>query len=169
MRWNLYKYVRSLHNARQGQNLHFCGARPLECPGAGFGGGPGGQDVIDDKDIAARHQGRFRNPEGALHIAAPSLGGIHGALALGGPGTLQRTDRQGPGCPPRQGAGQLRSLVVAPPSEPEAMQRHRHDQIGICQKGPAAALQPMGEARHQFQPVRMLQRQNGPAAGLVVN
>ena len=48
------------------------------------------------------------------------------------------------------------------------MQRHRYDQIAAVDQAAPGPLQPQGEARHQIQPVGMLERQDRSAAGFVI-
>ena len=108
------------------------------------------------------------NLEGAQHVAAAGLGGAHGALAGGVAGAHQSEKNGRFAAAAGERAGKLRRLVVAPPPEPERMQRHGQDHVRFVQEGTAAAVQPATEAGHQIEPVAVLERQDGPSAGFVV-
>lgn len=165
---DLYKRFGRLHNTRQSQNPHPRGPRLPKRPGASFGRRSGGQNIVDQQDIAVRHLPRVWNPECAPHIAPPSTGGQHRTLTFRGPGSLQCPNRNRFGGPPAQRARQLRGLVVAALPEPDGMQRHRNDQVAAVQKPRTGAFQPIRKTRHQVQPVGMFERQNRRAAIFVI-
>lgn len=56
-------------------------ARPFQSPGAGFRGGAGGQNIVEQQEAFSRYPGRIGNPESALHIAPARLGRSHRTLA----------------------------------------------------------------------------------------
>jgi len=129
---------------------------------------PGGHDIVHQQDMFSRHPRPLRHLEGAHYIAPPRLGRRHGALAGGGTAADQSGGVQGQTGAAEKGAGQLRRLIVTPPPKPEAMQRYRHDQVAARDQISPSPLQPLAEARHQIQPVGMLERQNGRAANFVI-
>jgi hypothetical protein len=48
------------------------------------------------------------------------------------------------------------------------MQRHRHHHIAVFKRSAASPAQPAGEAGHQLEAVGMLERQDHPAAMIVI-
>lgn len=58
---------------------------------------------------------------------------------------------------PCDGAGQQRRLVEAPREQPQRMQRHRKDKIGIIEKLRAGARHPAAENRSALEPVAIFE------------
>ena len=142
----LYKHVRGLHNAGQGQHMHLFGAPPVS--------GPGRRLRRSRRWSAHRPAASMRcpgdpcrigNPESAQHIAPPRLGARpwRPGWGWGGCGPAPRVRKRVP--IPRQPARQFRRLVVAPPPEPHRMQRHRHDQVAVSSS--ARPLRPSQRAK----------------------
>lgn len=166
---NLYKRFGRFHNAGQRQDLDLGRPGPFQRPGTGLGGRPGGQHIIHNQNVSPGHKSGFRSPKGAQNIAAPASGRGHGALARGRSAALQRLDRDRLGGSPGERPRQFRGLIIPAPPQPQTVQRHGHDQVCLGQKRPPCSFQPVGKARHQLQPVSMLESENGAAAGLVIS
>jgi len=49
----LYRSFGTLHNAREGQNLHLGRPGPFQRPGAGIRRDPSGEHIVHHEDIAA--------------------------------------------------------------------------------------------------------------------
>jgi hypothetical protein len=162
--------LRAVHTG-QHKRVHSGSTRSEEWARAGFQRRPGGVDIIDEQDpptcnlcpVARRHD------KCATDIALP-LRGVQPALGRRGTVTLQqvRAELCRASRFTRESAGQQGRLVEAPSPEPQPVQWHRRDQVGIHHQFTSRPRQPASEGRRTMGPVAMLEAGDQITADIVV-
>ncbi len=157
------------HGSSQHANIHRCRTGFQKGIGAGPQRGAGGEHIIDQHDTLTGNAFLIAraNRKGATDIFPARLGTL--ATLMGLARAFQGIAEIGPAETPRHRPGQLRGLVEAAMQQPERMQRHRHDDIGLCNHIGAGAFEPAGQHRREIKAVAILEAEDQTTDRVIID
>uniref|UniRef100_A0A0N4ZZN3 PE-PGRS family protein n=1 Tax=Parastrongyloides trichosuri TaxID=131310 RepID=A0A0N4ZZN3_PARTI len=165
----LRRFARGSHPRDDGQ-VHGAGSGGQKDAGAGLGGGPGRQDIVDQKDAPALDAAtpRLGDSEGLFHVQTPPARRL-AALAVGRSAADQGVGQVVEPGVASQRARDFGGLIEAPRQQATAVQGHRDHGVGLGHHVGARPRDPAGEQGGELLLVAVLELEDQAARGLIVD